>query len=474
MKLKQDITLYNTKTKRKQSLRPIDGNTVSIYSCGPTVYRQAHVGNLRAYIFADTLNRTLRHFGYAPKHIINLTDVGHLTDDADAGEDKVEEEAKKKNESAADITQRYTDLFLRDLKKLNVKTAHYRFPKATEHIQEQIRFIRRIEEKGHTYKIDDGIYFSTETYPDYGALGLSGISDENEHARIQKTAGKKHPRDFALWKLTPSGTTRQQEWDSPWGRGFPGWHIECSAMANALLGETIDIHTGGADHIAIHHNNEIAQSESVTNQPLANIWMHGAFLTDNGKKMSKSLSNTNTLDDVEKKGYTPLALRYLFLQASYRTPLSFSFTALTAAQTALVRLNEEYAALPKPIIPFLGTKPDKVYTKMVDTAIADDLNTAKVLAITRDILRDKTLPPKVKHATLHRADEVLGILTPPRKKKEEAVPGEVTDLLRQRDSARADGNYTTADEIRDRINKLGYEVTDTGDKSTAAPRNNAV
>ena len=461
------IELYDTRTKSLRPLTPLAGKQVSIYSCGPTLYQAAHIGNMRAYVFADTLNRTLRHFGYHPKHVINFTDVGHLTDDADAGEDKVEKQAAQENQSAEAITQRFGDLFLADLKKLNIPISRYVFPRATHYIQEQIELTQQLEQKGYTYDIADGIYFDTQAYESYGALGLPNAEEDNEHGRIQQVAGKKHPQDFALWKRTPKGVTRQQEWDSPWGRGFPGWHIECSAMAMKLLGTTIDIHSGGMDHITVHHNNEIAQSEGVTGEVFANVWMHVAFLTMGNEKLSKSLGNTYTVDDLEQREYSPLALRYLFLQASYRTPLSFSFEALAAAQTALQRLHKEYSALPHTIFSYLNRERDAAHCAAVDAAIADDLNTAKVLAVMYDILRDSALTPIVKRNTLRYADRVLGILRRTKQKSaQEVIPPEVQALLEQRNTARAKRDYPTADALRDQINDLGYEVIDTDTAST--------
>ena len=465
------IELYDTRTKSLRPLTPLVGKKVLIYSCGPTLYQAAHIGNMRAYVFADTLNRTLRHFGYHPKHVINFTDVGHLTDDADAGEDKVEKQAAQENQSAEAITERFGNFFLADLQKLNIKTNRYIFPRATHYIQEQIELTQQLEQKGYTYAIEDGIYFDTQSYKEYGALGLTNSQDDNDHARIQQVTGKKHSQDFALWKRTPKGVTRQQEWDSPWGRGFPGWHIECSAMAMKILGNTIDIHSGGMDHITVHHNNEIAQSEGATGEVFANHWMHVAFLTMGDEKLSKSLGNTYTIDDLEQREYSPLALRYLFLQASYRTPLSFSFEALAATQTALQRLQKEYTALPHSLLSSFNTTRDETHCAAVDAAIVDDLNTAKVLAIMHDIFRDTSLAPIVKRNTLRYADQVLGILCrPKRKNRQEEIPTEVQDLLEKRNTARAKRDYTTADTLRDQINDFGYEVIDTDTASTVVKK----
>ena len=465
------IELHDTRTKRLRPLTPLNSQEVRIYSCGPTLYQPAHIGNMRAYVFADTLNRTLRHLGYTPRHIINFTDVGHLTDDADAGEDKVEKQAKKENRSAETITKKFGDLFLADLQKLNIDTERYRFPRATEYIDEQIALVKILEQKGYTYTIDDGVYFNTRAYAEYGALGLPETTQTNEHARIQEVAGKKHPQDFALWKRTPKNTSRQQEWDSPWGRGFPGWHIECSAMAMKLLGRTIDVHTGGMDHISVHHNNEIAQSEGATDEVFANIWMHVAFLTMRGEKLSKSLNNTYTIDDLEEKGYDPLALRYLFLQASYRTPASFSFEALKSTQTALHRLHKEYETLHSSPFSWLTTKRNDTYCAKIDAAISDDLNTAKVIATAWDILHDSTLNPTEKRKTLRYANRVLGIL-PKRKttKKQKSIPGEVEELLHERNIARKNKEYTKADSLRKKIHGLGYNITDSEETSTVKKR----
>ena len=461
-----NLTLFDTRTKKLQTVVPQDGKTILVYSCGPTIYKPAHIGNMRAYVFADTLNRALRLSNYTVKHIINFTDVGHLTDDADAGEDKVEKQAQEEGGTAREITERIAALFLADLKKLNIPEDHYIFPRATEYIDEQIQLVKTLEEKGLTYAIDDGIYFNTTAYPAYGALGLSLADDTNEYARVTTGDQKRNQHDFALWKLTPSGVKRQQEWDSPWGRGFPGWHAECSAMAMKLLGNTIDIHTGGVDHITVHHNNEIAQSEGATGKTFARIWMHVAYMMIENEKVSKSLNNTYTVNDLEERGYDPLALRYLILQSSYRTPLSFSFKALDAAQTALKRLYAEYAALPRPILPScLRRKAHNTYTHQIEAAIADDLNTAKVIALLHNILRDTKLAGRAKRRTLEYADAVLGILRPQKEirrqqAQQEPIPEEVIAIVKKRDEARSAKRYEEADALRKEINKMGYTPID--------------
>ena len=456
------LQLFDTRTKALKT--PTTSQSVTVYSCGPTLYQSAHIGNMRAYVFADTLNRALHHCGYTPKHIINLTDVGHLTDDADAGEDKVERQAKKENLSAKAITKRFEKEFRSDLTAVNIEQKRYQFPRATEFIQEQITLIQRIEKKGLTYQLKDGVYFDTTAYKSYGAFSTTQ-QEKPVQGRIQTVAEKHHPNDFALWKFTPEGVKRQQEWRSPWGRGFPGWHIECSAMAMRLLGEHITIHTGGIDHIPVHHTNEIAQTESVTEKPFADIWMHGAFLTIANEKLSKSLGNTYTISDLIAQGYDPTALRYFFLQASYRSPLTFSFEALSAAQTALTRLRSAYKALPHPIAWFRKAPPAKHYTKRIDAAIAEDLNTASVLALMWQVLSDKTLAPKEKRATLTYADTLLGILTTTITPIPETIPKAVTALVKERTKAREQKQFDRADTLRKEIEQLGYLVTDVGDKT---------
>lgn len=463
------LRLYTTQTRKKEVFQKESGEkTVHIYSCGPTLYQQAHIGNMRAYVFADTLNRTLRHFGYTPKHVINFTDVGHLTDDADAGEDKVEKQAKEENKGATAITKENGSRFLRDLKSLNISTKRYIFPWATKYIQEQIDLVQKLEKKGYTYTIDDGVYFDTQKYRPYGKLGLPTKQKEETRARVQEVQGKRHFCDFALWKKTPPGVTRLQEWPSPWGNGFPGWHIECSAMAMDILGTTIDIHTGGIDHITVHHNNEIAQSEAVTDVPFARFWMHVSFLTMQEEKLSKSLGNTYTIGDLKDKGFDPVALRLLFLQSSYRTPLSFSFESLSAAQTSLERLRRDYRALPV-LHSLVQRSPDKKYAALIDKALANDLTTATVVALMHDIVKDSSLSGTVKRATLRYADRSLGILSGGIVKQQK-IPAEVEKLVRERDTARQEKNYQRADELRDKIKNLGYDVADSEGKSVITKR----
>ena len=468
------VTLYSSLSKREETLTPLHPPTVTIYSCGPTLYQRAHIGNLRAYVFADTLHRALRFLGYAPHHVINLTDVGHLTDDADAGDDKVEEEAKKRQTSATAIVESLKQQFFADIEAIGIPLNNYTFPQATAYIEEQIRLAKRLEEKGFTYQTSQGLYFDTRRFPAYGALGGVTHGEGNTHNRVTPDKEKKSNNDFALWKRTAPGVKRQQEWDSPWGLGFPGWHLECSAMAMRLLGEAIDIHTGGMDHLHIHHNNEIAQSEGATDKRFASLWMHCAFLTVNGEKIAKSLGNTYSLDDVRAQGVHPLALRYFFLQANYRSPLTFSFDALIAAQTALTTLNGAYRdAHPPEGEP--TAQPHEGYLSEARAAIAHNLNTAKVLAVTNAVARDAALSANERYATLAALDAILGILDASvlQEKETGAIPDTVHALKTARDEARQAGKFEEADRLRKEAEHVGFSFQDNKDGTSTIVRSAA-
>ena len=432
-----------------------------MYTCGPTVYSQQHIGNLRPGIFSDTLARALAYAGYHVRRVINITDVGHLVGDGDLGEDKVEMEAKRKGLSASVIAERYTTLFLADLADLNIDTKDIFFPKASDYIKEQISLARTLEEKGFAYQVDDGLYFDTSRFHGYGKLGgLSGATLK-AGARIEINPQKRHQADFALWKKTPIDVSRLQEWDSPWGRGFPGWNLECSAMARALLGIEIDIHTGGEDLAQIHHNNEIAQSEAASGRPFARYWMHNAFLTMEGEKISKSVGNVVYLSSIVEKGFHPLSLRYFFLQAHYRTPLSFSWNAIAAASSALERLwklSREIAEESKQVenssearIRFLAV-------------IRDDLATPQALGILWDSLKSEEYTPEEKWGLLEDAEAHFGLslLHPPRTHtlSESDVPEEIREMLTRRETARSTHDFAEADRIRGDIENSGYRVDD--------------
>ncbi|MBP7058433.1 cysteine--tRNA ligase [Candidatus Gracilibacteria bacterium] len=457
------ISFYNTLTSKKEVFRPIKGKFVGLYTCGPTVYLYAHIGNYRTYIFEDILKRVLRFEGYEVKHVMNITDVGHLSDDADYGEDKVELSAKTQNKTAWELAEFYTDAFLKDLGKLNVENPDI-MPKATDHIKEQIELVQLLERKGFTYKTDDGIYFDVEKFDDYGKLSKQKLEDKQAGARVEVNMDKHNPADFALWKFTAPGVKRQMEWDSPWGlKGFPGWHIECSAMSTKYLGQPFDIHCGGIDHIPVHHENEIAQSEAAHGKPLANFWMHGEFMMVEGRRMGKSEGNAYLVSDLETKGFDALAYRYLCLNTHYRIQLNFTWDALIGAQKALERLREQVHEFSVATIGEQG-KVLGDFRKDFCDAIDDDLNLPQALGIAWTMLKSNH-QPEDKLATIMEFDKVLGLnLAQSEKAGSTAtvqVPDEVMELVSKREIARAEKNYGESDLLRKRITELGYEVEDT-------------
>jgi cysteinyl-tRNA synthetase len=471
------IFLTNTLTRKKETFIPLKPGVATMYSCGFTVYSQAHIGNIRPYVFSDLIARTLEAENYHVRRVINITDVGHLVSDADEGEDKMEIGAKREGTTAEEIAGRYTNLFLQDLKHMNLNTGEILFPRATHYIQEQIAMIKTLEQKGCTYRTSDGIYFDTSKFPEYGTLG--GISDETLKAggtesieerialagrtRLKEfTSEKRNPADFALWKFSPRTARRQQEWSSPWGLGFPGWHIECSAMIRAILGDTIDIHTGGIDHIPVHHNNEIAQSESVLGHPFVHYWMHSAFLTIEGQKISKSIGNTVYLSDVIEHGFHPLALRYFYLQAHYSSTLSFSWDALSASNEALQRLWRLAVSVSHEARNDL--RPSE-YQKKFIRFMHDDLASPQALAYLWEVIRDEDIAPKEKLGLLHTADAFLGLslLTPPesaRKRTADELPEEIQALITDREKARKSQDFAKADSFREKLKNRGYLVED--------------
>lgn len=448
-----------------------------MYNCGPTVYDRVHIGNLRPYVFADALRRTLDFWGYRVKQVINITDVGHLVSDADEGEDKMEESAKQSGKTAREIADLYTDAFFEDLDALGIDRSRILFPRATEFIGEQIALIQALEEKGYAYAIKDGIYFDTARFPSYGKLGGIKLSALKEGARVEENPEKRGPYDFALWKFS-GRKKRQQEWDSPWGKGFPGWHIECTAMIFKLLGKQIDIHTGGIDHIPIHHNNEIAQAEASTGKPYVRYWMHNEFITIEGKKISKSLGNTVYLSQLADRGFSPKDLRYWYLTAHYRSPVNFTWEALEAAHTARERLRRYFFDelgrdndhLRDTNTTIYRSEDQSFFMRDFTAAIADDLNTPQAIARMWDLIKDENVLPAAKRASLLSADKILGIgLSDVREESKLAVieesklPDEVRALMIERESARAAKDFTKADELREKIKSFGYEVKDTSE-----------
>jgi len=447
------MKLWNTLGRKYEEFKPLHGKRVSMYSCGPTVYNYAHIGNLRAYIFSDILKRAILAEGYKSRHIINITDVGHLVADADVGEDKVEQAAREHKLSAKELTRKYTNAFLSDLKLLNIISAD-KFPRATDFIKEQINLIKILEKKEYTYKTSDGVYFDTSKFKNYGKLSRQRLEEKEAGARVGVSTEKHNPSDFALWRFSPKGSKREMEWKSLWGVGFPGWHIECSAMSRKFLGANFDIHTGGVDHIAVHHENEIAQSEAAYGEPLARVWMHSEFLEVDGGKMAKSLGNTYTLADLAAKGFDPLAFRYLALGTHYRTPLNFTWESLMGAAVALKKI---YAMLRDCDKPKVGCAEFEADFK---AAVADDLNTPKALGVMWKLI-DSNYPSGAKAKSLLKFDEVLGLNFKKYLGQKLKVPSVVQKLVSEREQARKKKDWTGSDKLRDQIFELGFVVDDT-------------
>lgn len=445
------INLYNTLTRREEEFQPITPMMVGMYSCGPTVYNFATIGNLRAFVFADVLRRTLEANGLVVRQIMNITDVGHLTDDADGGDDKMIVAMRREGKSAWDIANFYTQAFFDDIARLNIKPAA-EYPRATNHIEEQISMVKALEESGYTYRTSDGIYFDTSKLAAYGRL--SGQKSGEKKAGVRVSLGeKKNATDFALWKF--AAEKREMIWPSPWGDGFPGWHLECSAMSKKYLGVPFDIHTGGVDHIAVHHENEIAQTQGADGVLEANMWMHNEFLTVDGGRMGKSLGNAYTLSDLANKGFDPLALRYFFLTAHYRTKLNFTWEALAGAQSALRKLYASARSLPL----VSTTAPNADFL----AAINNDLNTPQALAVMWKLLDDPSVDPFDMAKQLLAMDAVLGLGLETCVGKPIEVPEDVLALGEQRETARAAKDWKRSDELRDLIAQKGFTVEDTPD-----------
>jgi cysteinyl-tRNA synthetase len=462
--------LYNTLSKDKEVFTlPAPAKSVRMYNCGPTVYGKQHIGNLSMFVFTDVLRRVLQYNGFRVKQVINITDVGHLTSDADEGDDKMTKGLKRENmqptlANMRKLADKYTDIFMADLKELNVHTDDVTFPRASDYIDAQIAMIETLQQKGYAYKTDDGVYYDTSRFADYGLLGGINLEGLKEGARVESRSGKRHATDFALWKLDP-----HIGWDSPWGKGFPGWHIECSAMIRKTLGEQIDIHTGGIEHISIHHNNEIAQSEAVTGKkPLARFWMHRAHVQIDKQKIAKSDGNVVYLADVIERGYHPLALRYLFLGAHYRTSANFSWDALDASQTAYLRLRTLVRKLPEG-----GTAVPEYQIRIVER-LNDDLDTPGALSVIWELTKDAAVRPADMRATIAAADGILGLKLVESDELADAMcgrqfgvpvviselPEEVQLLLTKREEARSDKNWVRSDELRAQLGDMGYDIED--------------
>ena len=448
------LKLYNTLTRKIEEFNPISAKKVGLYTCGPTVYDFAHIGNLRTYIFEDLLQRVLEYNGYEVERAMNITDVGHLVGDGDEGEDKLEVGAKREGKSPLEIAKFYTDKFFSDMDELNIIRPK-NILSATQSIPEQIEIIKILEEKGFAYKGEQAVYFDTSKFPDYGRLSGQKLSEKKVGVREEVVIDKdkRNPADFALWFfLTGRYKNHVLHWPSPWGEGFPGWHIECSAISKKLLGQPFDIHCGGVDHIGTHHTNEIAQSEAAFGIPLANVWMHGEFLLVNSSRMGKSEGNLLTVDVLKEKGFSPLDYRYMCLQAHYRTQLNFTWESLKAAAIARSR--------------FVGTimgesangEPDPEYKKKFSDALNDDLNLPKALSIAWDLLSDSRTKDEVRVNTLLDFDKVLGLGLGV---AQEMIPPEVASLLEIRQKSKELRDFAKSDELRKQIETLGYEVMDT-------------
>ena len=451
------MVLYNTLTGKKEEFRPIDPKEVRMYTCGPTVYNYAHIGNLRAYVFADVLRRTLEFRGFKVRQVMNITDVGEPT--SDECEDKMAKGLRREGkpqtlEAMSELGEFYAKAFLDDAASLNILPAA-EYPRASRHIKEDLELIDILLNKGTAYKLGDGIYFDTSAFPAYGKLGNIDIAGLKAGARVKTKGGKKNPIDFALWKFS----TGPIGWESPWGRGFPGWHIECSAMSRAYLGQPFDIHTGGIDHIPTHHQNEIAQSEAAYGVPLANYWMHNEHLVVASGKMAKSGENFVTLRTLRERGIHPLAYRYYLLGASYRTPMQFSFEAVEAAETSYFKLLIAFASLEG------DAKPPAAYVARFSDAVSDDLGTPAALPLLWEALRSADLSPAEKRAVIVAYDRVLGldIEHQARKLQEELemIPDHIKKLASAREDARTAKDFKTADALRTDIRAAGFEVMDT-------------
>lgn len=447
------LRLYDTYTRTLRRFDPLDPPTVGLYTCGPTVYDYAHLGNLRTYLFEDVLRRTLQFQGYSVMHVMNITDVGHLVSDADTGEDKMEKGSRRTGKSAWELAEFYTRAFQEDLDYLNILSPVI-WCRATDHIQEQIDLVACIENNGYTYRTSDGLYFDTSKLPDYGRLARLDAAGLQAGARIE-VGEKRSPTDFALWKFSPQDRQRQMEWDSPWGKGFPGWHIECTAMSAKYLGPFFDIHTGGEDHIPVHHTNEIAQAQACYGTRLANFWLHGYFLqVDEGIRMAKSSGDFLRVQTLLERGYDPLAYRMFCLGAHYRAKLTFSWEGLDGAARALDRLRTAVYEWGQP-----GTL-DEDFAERFQASLEEDLNTSRALALTWELVKSD-LPAATKKATILLFDRVLGLRLAEWQPVQSNIPQDILELVEKRSQARVARRWEEADALRDEISEKGYELQDT-------------
>lgn len=457
-----NLILYNTLTKSKEKFSPLEKNEVKLYSCGPTVYSFAHIGNFRAYIFMDTLRRTLKYNGYSLKHVMNITDVGHLESDADEGEDKMEKAARKENKNPYEIAKFYTDAFLADMKKLNIDMPEI-ITKATDNIPQMIEYVQDIIKNGYAYETSKGIYFDISKLDKYPILSNRKIDEQIAGARVEVDPEKRNPYDFAIWIKAPENHI--MKWESPWGLSYPGWHLECSTMGRRFLGEEFDIHTGGIDHIPTHHENEIAQAKGATGKIPAKVWMHCEFLLIDGGKMSKSLGNVYTISQLEEHGISPLGFKLFCFTANYRTKLNFTFESAKASEIALQRLYESYIRL--------ENSDDKIEDKKIEdykkrfiSYINDDMNMPGAMSIIWEIARSQEKSKKLADLLLE-FDEVLGLDIKNAKiylkNNNTIIPEEIEELVSKRNIARGNKDWANSDKLRDEIMARGYSIKDSKD-----------
>ena len=454
------LRVYNTLTRQKEEFVPIKAGQVSMYTCGPTVYKQATIGNLRAYVFMDELRRVLEYDGFKVKSVMNITDVGHLVSDGDDGEDKMQKSANETGKTPLEIAETITAQFMKDIDALNIKRPTV-CPKATDNIPEMIKIVQALLDKGYAYETEDGIYFSVEKFPSYGKLSGINLEEQRHGARVEVNSFKRHPIDFALWKK--AAPNHLQQWDSPWGRSFPGWHIECTAMGVKYLGERFDIHTGGIDHIPIHHENEIAQGESWLGHKIVNYWLHNEFLLVDGGKMSKSLGNNYLLDDLVAKGYAPVVFRYFCLNVQYRQKINFTWDGMAAAKTAyeklcavLVAHKNSPATTDKAVLDDFKAK--------FEEAINDDLNIPLAMGVLWTMLKQ----PKSKdiYKLALQFDKVFALDLDKVKEAEKValdIPNDIRELAEMRLTARKSRNFAESDRLRNELSERGYAIKDTAD-----------
>ncbi len=455
------LQLWNTLHRKLESFEPMTSGQVGLYTCGPTVYHPVTLGNWRAFLFDDTLRRALLFSGYRVTQVMNITDVGHLVGDADVGEDKVEREAARRGMDARELARSLEADFLRGMESLQIQTPEH-LPRATEHIPEQVALIRQLEEKGFTYRISDGMYFDTSKFPFYGKLSGQKLEDKEEGARVAVNPEKRHPSDFALWKFSPKDAKRQMEWESPWGVGFPGWHIECSAMSVKYLGQPFDIHTGGVDHIPVHHENEIAQTEAATGKLLARYWLHNEFLLVDGHRMGKSEGNAYTLEDLIAKNFDPLAFRYYCLGTHYRTKLNFTWEGLEGAHNALQRLRAFAHTLPLATHLAARQEGEGVWTDRFRSALEDDLNTPQALAVMWEMIKSDASDHE-KSEILIKMDDIFGLGLVELVGHPLEIPDDVMASAKERQTAREKKDWKRSDELRQEIKNKGWIVEDKPD-----------